>query len=539
MRGGLRISLVHNRQRKVLIVASLIAISILIAVFSYYEFNHELKIQDYISDECWYVSAARNILRDYFHLVPSGQWDGYVRATIELNYPTTSQQYSEWINDVRTYLKAYGGRIVKDNGYYQFRQDSNYLPAVCIDLPPSNLSHLKSIPHELKYAIGYCYPNAKGILDYTNQEHPPLIKYFISASMLTLGDNPEFWRIPSIIAGGLILALIYFVFIRIYPSGIGGVLGLVAALLTAIDITFRSLSMVAMLDIFVALFTYLTYYYTLRGKLLASSLMLSFGFISKFSGLFPGFPALIEWLRREIPAKVLLYLVYTPLVVLLIAALPFIIKDGFWGWWSASVVGAIHWHLSIKTTGGPPQAMPWEWLIGKNPFVLHYTYNSVTGKWVPDLIASGNPVLYLLTLALSLYIIPHINKLPDKGTTYDFTIGTYLMYYVIYFLGSKTQYSFYSVQVVPLFYTLLIIEVYYFLERPSRALEIAKEWVKCFKFFMEWLAGNVSIKVNVVVKKQFSYLKEHAYKFYSAHLNGVVNYGKGVHTFFRGRRLEK
>ncbi len=448
------------------------------------------------------MSASRNILRNYFGLVPSGRWGSYIRVTIELNYPSTSQQYSEWVNDVRNYVRAYGGEIVEDNSYYQYKQDGDYLPAVCVDIPPSNLSYLKSVPHEIKYAVGYCYPNAKDILDYTNPEHPPLVKYFIGVAMLTLGDNPEFWRVPSIIAGSLVLAFIYLAFIRIYSPTLGGLLGFVAALLTAIDITFRSLSMVAMLDIFVALFTYLTYYFVLKNKLFASSLMLSLGFISKFSGLFPGLPALIEWIRRkEIPAKVLLYLIYVPVIVLLVAAMPFIIKDGFWGWWSASVAGAIHWHLSVKTTGGPPQALPWDWLLGRNPFVLYYTYSSAAGKWVPDLIASGNPVLYLLTIALSIYVIPHISKLPDKGTTYDFAIGTYFMYYVIYFLGSKTQYSFYSVQVVPLFYTLLIIEVYYLLEKPSRFLEIARDWVKYFRLFMEWLAGNVSIKVNVVMKR--------------------------------------
>ena len=448
------------------------------------------------------MSAARNILRNYFGLTPSGRWGRYLRATVELSYPSTSQQYSEWINEIRSYLKAYGGRIVKGDSYYQFKQGGDYLPAVCVDIPPSNLSYLRSLPHELKYAVGYCYPNAKGILDYTNQEHPPLVKYFIGGVMLTLGDNPEFWRVPSLIAGGLILVFIYLAFLEIYPSAIGGLLGLIAALLTAIDITFRSLSMVAMLDIFVALFTYLTYYYVLKGKLLTSSLMLSLGFISKFSGLFPFVPAFIEWLRRrEMPARVLLYLIYFPIIILLIAALPFIIKDGFWSWWSASVVGAIHWHLSIKTTGGPPQAMPWDWLIGRNPFILHYTYNSALRKWVPDLIASGNPALYLLTMALSIYIIPHISKLPDKGTTYDFTIGTYFMYYIIYLLGSKTQYSFYSVQIVPLFYSLLIIEIYYLLEKPSRNLEIVRQWIRYFKLFMEWLAGNVSIKVSVIVKK--------------------------------------
>ncbi len=487
------------RSNWIVVKASAILLLFLVASFIYFEYVQASRINDYISDECWYVSAARNILRVIFGVSPQASHDGYVEVTVQLDYPATSMQYSEWVAEVKDYVLGLGGRVIRDNSYYTYKEGGNFLPAVCVDVPESKLDYLNRIPHMVKYATGYCYPNARDILDYMNYEHPPLVKYLIGL-MMEVRDCPIMWRLPPMIAGSLILVLIFMVFREVLGKEIGSALGVVAALLTALDHTFRALSMVAMLDIFVAFFTYLTYYATIKRSALLSSLALGFGFSSKFSGGFPGIPALIELIKRkEVPAKVILYLFYVPLAIFLILSLPEILKNGWWGWWDASVAGALKWHLSQKTTAGPPQAMPWDWLIGRNSFVLHYAYDASQGKWVPDIVASGNPILYLLTLALSVFMLPHVLRLPDKGSAYSFTWLTYLMYYLIYFLGTKTQYSFYFVQIVPLLYTLLIMELYYLLRDVKRIKEIAAKWMEWFKAFVDWLGGRASINVHVEV----------------------------------------
>ncbi len=481
-------------------ITAIIAASIVIG-FAYYEYSYESHIIDYISDECWYVSAARNILRVYFGLTPHGPWGG-VMATVELENPPSSNTYDEWVNQATRYIESIGGKVVKSNDYYAFKDDGNFLPAVCVVVPPQNTSLLKDVPHSVKYAIGYCYPNARGILDYMNFEHPPLVKYLIGLAMITIGDYPSYWRVPSVIAGCLILVMIFLALRKICGEVVGAALGLVAMILTAFDITFRSLSMVAMLDIFVALFTYMTYYMTVRGTLGGSATALGLGFVSKFSGAFPGLPALVAWLKsKEKPARTLLYLIYVPVIILLILSIPFIVHDGFMQWWDSSIAGAIRWHLSVKTTGGPPQAMPWDWIIGRNPFPLHYTWDAKANRWVADLIARGNPILYTALVVLSVYIIPKIKELPDRGLTYGFTWGTFFMYILIWFLGSKTQYSFYSVQVVPLFYTLLVLEVYYLLNTPKNIVEVAKGWKDWILTAWDWLAGYVEIKISVTIRR--------------------------------------
>ncbi|MCD6324134.1 MAG: glycosyltransferase family 39 protein [Desulfurococcales archaeon] len=498
LRGGSRTA---GRKDVLSKAVPILLLALLLTAFTIYEWRYVSGIEDYISDECWYVSAARNVLDTYFHVTPHGPCEGYVMATVELEQPSTASQYAEWINQIDNFLHRYGGKIVKGDTYYTFKEGGNFLPAVCVEVPPQHIKELSEVPHGVKYKEGYCYPNAAGILTYMNQEHPPLVKYFIALSMWVLGDYPTAWRIPSLIAGVLILALTYLAFKAILRDEVyAGFLGVAAALLTVLDPTFRALSAVAMLDIFVALFTYMTYFFTLHSKLLPASISLGLGFVSKFSGGFPGVPALIEFLRRcRVPAKVLLTLIYVPVLTFFAISIPFMIHDGFWGWWASSVTGAIKWHLSKKTTGGPPQAMPWEWLIGRNSFTLHYTYNSDLGRWVPDLIASGDPILYILLLALSIYVIPHIRRMPDRGVSFNFAWGTYLMYFIIYALGAKTQYSFYSVQVVPLFYTLLVLEIYYLLRDPKVFLDVARDWWRLIKTFFDWLAGLVKIRVRFEV----------------------------------------
>jgi predicted membrane-bound dolichyl-phosphate-mannose-protein mannosyltransferase len=479
--------------------ASAIFLLVLMASFIYFEYVQASKINDYISDECWYVSAARNILRVIFGVTPQGRHGGYIEVTVQLDHPATRMQYSEWITEVRSYVLKLGGRVVKDDSYYAYKEGGDFLPAVCVDVPESEINYLGEVPHMVKYAIGYCYPNARDILDYMNYEHPPLVKYLICLTM-EMNDSPIMWRIPSIIAGSLILVLIFMALREVLGKEVGGALGVVAAILTALDHTFRALSMVAMLDIFVALFTYLTYYAVIRRSTFFSSLALGFGFSSKFSGGFPGIAALVELIKRkEAPGKVILYLVYIPLAVFLILSLPEILKNGWCGWWNASIAGALKWHLSQKTTGGPPQAMPWDWLLGRNSFVLHYAYDSSKGKWIPDVVASGSPILYLLTLALSIFILPHVLRMPDKGSAYSFTWLTYLMYYLIYFLGTKTQYSFYFVQIIPLLYTLLIMELYYLLKDTNHIKEIIFKWREWFRAFIDWLGGRALIIVHVKV----------------------------------------
>lgn len=474
----------------------------LVSAFIYYEVSYVSGIDDYISDECWYVSAARNMLSKYLNIAPSELVKGdIVRVTIELQRPINGSRYSMWVSEVKEFIKRLGGTVVKDDTYYSFNSEGNYLPAVCADVPRENISRITRAPHLRKYSIGYCYPNANGILDYVNAEHPPLVKYVLGLSILLLGDRPVSWRLPSILSGAVILVLAYLSVKLIIGNRVGGFLGIAAAATLALDTLFRSLSMVAMLDIYVSLFTIITYFCALNGRLGASLIPLSAAFASKFSGAFTGLPLFFHGLRRTRSLVFIVKLVAIPVIALTMISTPIILHDGLESWWENSVVGAISWHLSIKTTGGPPKSAPWEWLIGANPFPLHYIYDESSGQWIADIIAKGNIPLYLLALALSIFILPVVKELKDSGLTYTFTWGVFSMYVAIWLAGARTQYSFYMVQITPLLYVLLFIMAYYLTSPVSNAIYIARKWHRILRVAWLLLTGRARLKLTIVVSE--------------------------------------
>lgn len=492
-----------GRKKQWVKIVAVVLIVVLPLTYAYLTYSYAAGIIDYISDECWYVSAARNTLIKYLGLIPASTSAGRVVVTVELTRSSIESEYLKTVTSVKEHIVSdLNGSLVKDETYYKFKSDGKFLPALCAEISPALLSNLSTYPGVKRVAVGYCYPNAEGILDYMNFEHPPLVKYFIALTMFLIGDFPSLWRVPSVIAGSLVLAIIFLIFKEVIKDDTWILLGFTAALITALDKTFRSLTMVAMLDIFTSLFTISTLYFTLRSKLGLTSISVGLGFVSKFSGVFPALPAALYWVRREKPAKVLLLVIYVPIAMLIVLGLPYILKDGFLQWWSSSVEGAFRWHLSVKTTDGPPQAVPWDWLIGRNPFPLHYVWDPSKGEFVADLIASGNPILYLLTTALSILVIPVIRDLPDKGVSYSFTWLTYLAYVGLWLLGGKTQYSFYSVQVVPLFYVTLVMLVYYLITPHTKIIEVLKKWREILSTISMWLAGEASVSLKLVVSKK-------------------------------------
>ncbi len=473
-----------NKKIKIRFI-EIIVVTLVVTAFITYEISYVSGIDDYISDECWYVSAARNILRKIFNVTPKFTNEN-ITITIEIVSPIDNEQYSNWLYDLKNFV-TYGlkGKVLKDESYYVYNDQGNYLPALCVEIPKENLKFVHLAPHEKQYAVGYCYPNANGVLDYLNLEHPPLVKYVIGLMLYLVGDKPILWRIPSIILAAAILILMYLSIRKIIPeTNTAIVLGVIAMLVTIFDITFRSLSMVAMLDIYVAFFTYLTYYLALNGLMLPAIITLGLSASSKFNGAFP-FLALIAKAIKDFDLyRIVLFIVLIfmiPITLFLVLSIPLINYLGFETWWANGVIGAISWHLSIKTLGGPPQSAPWEWFLGINPFPLHLVYDPNTGQWVADLIARGNPPLYILTLVLSIFLIPVFKDLPDEGFTYVYTWSTYLFYIVIWFLGARTQYSFYMVQLVPLMYTLLFMEIWYLMTPLNRVLQVLKAWKELLK----------------------------------------------------------
>ncbi len=482
--------------RCVLRVAEFVGIAVILAVFIYIQVPYAAGLNGYVSDEVWYVSSSRNILREIFGLQPRYPGSS-VRVTVELDKPSSVHQYDDWVDHLVNFIESAGGEVIKGTEFYRYSAEGKFLPAVCAEVPPEAVEELTTFYFVKRVVRGYCYPNAEGIIDYMNYEHPPLGKLLIATSIAVCGDSPICWRLPSILAGATILLLAYLIVRESVGGSAGGFLGCVTAAIIATDKLFRSLSMVAMLDIFVSLFSILSLYLVMKGKLFSSAVSLGLAASSKFSGAFTAVAYVLRALKKEIPAKVILYAIYVPLAVFLILSIPIIAELGIYGWWGRSVEGAIRWHLSVKTSNGPPSSAPWDWLLGVNPFPLHYVQVPETGEWVADLIALGNIHLYVLAVILSMFVLPKFSELPDRGNSYVYTWVTFLGYVAIWFLGAKTQYSFYMVHITPMLYVTLMLIVFYVTSDIRNINKLVKAWVDLLKTLKGILAGEVRIKLVV------------------------------------------
>ncbi|HQH21649.1 MAG TPA: phospholipid carrier-dependent glycosyltransferase, partial [Thermoleophilia bacterium] len=120
--------------------------------------------------------------------------------------------------------------------------------------------------------------------------HPDLAKLAIAAGILVAGDGPWGWRLPGALAGVALVALVFPLARRL---GLSDEWALAALILAASDPMLMLHSRLAVLDIYVALFTALAVYLGLRhvesgfraGWLVACGAALGAAVASKWSGL--------------------------------------------------------------------------------------------------------------------------------------------------------------------------------------------------------------------------------------------------------------
>ncbi len=116
-----------------------------------------------------------------------------------------------------------------------------------------------------------------------NQEHPPLGKLLIAASMRVLGDTPAGWRLPSIVAGLAAILLVYAI-----VRGLSGDpwLGVLAAAIFSADNLVLVHSRIAMLDMPLLALLLLSAWLALRGRPGLSSGAAALAALVKLTGVF-------------------------------------------------------------------------------------------------------------------------------------------------------------------------------------------------------------------------------------------------------------
>lgn len=451
----------------VLLVVVIVTYSYMSLAWELYKVEVERGGKGYVTDEVWYVSAARNILRRVFGVQPR-QASGVPGVTVVFSTSECSVKWV-WVKSKLVELASKHG--LSANADYGCSTSDKKLCAVYVSGPSvdidSFVNEAKSYCIVVDVVPGWMLPDADGIHEYINWEHPPLGKYAILLSMYALGDDPRYWRIPVIIAGVITAILVYFTLLRL-SSRLE--VALIGALLAALDPMSRALFSISILDGYVALFAVLSMYLSVRRKYREALLVAVIGGLFKATGLFTAIPVILLASRdaaikanRSTVVFVKSVVIYSIVVIALyftllpLVSIPIIRYMGINDWVQYALIGAIRWHLSVKCTGPqcPVASAPWEWFVGLNSFTL-YVYPDGRG-----LFAEGLYPLWLASLLLLVVYAPLVFKgLKEYGYVVVYYVGVLVGYIAIWLLGSKTQYSFYGVHLAPFIYMNLVYILY-------------------------------------------------------------------------------
>jgi predicted membrane-bound dolichyl-phosphate-mannose-protein mannosyltransferase len=408
---------------------------VVLVVFTLYLVAIQPHLNSYTSDEIWYVSAARNFINE----VGLGRYIAKYGVTVAPSPPCNVTGASPTI-------------------YYK-----DYLMAWYSNVTYTQLRNLLDNPSCI-VRFGYYYPDKQSIVTYLNIEHPWFGKYFMVLSMLLLGDKPVSWRVPSMVLSVLMLILVYYIALRLSNGNVA--YASLAAVTLLMDATFRDVGIIALLDIYVGFFTLLTVYLYFTGRYTSSAIASGLAVASKYPGAFTVFSgAYLETYRRN-GIWGLAYLAIA-FIVFIIPQLPIVYLVGGIHNYISDVFFYLKWFTEPRPPG-PVASNPLDWLIGIDSFV-----NNVT----PPLYAMGLPGAYLVALAYSVMLIePHVkgrlfNEVNINELSIPVTLLTiWLGFWLIYFLGDTTLYSYYTMQFAALVPLTLVLAM-------SRAKPKAKIWI--------------------------------------------------------------
>ena len=424
------------RDRRVFYI--LLTMAIALAFFkAYSSYKIASSINDYISDEVWYASSTRNIMNDVLGL----------NTVYKVNNTPVYTIFAYSHSDLKHIIDK-----VVENGGFIVKDDYKNVIAVAVACNES-LDWLKSLPGVLKVTPGYPQPDESNIMDYYNQEHPPLAKYLIGLSMILLGDKPLSWRIPGIIEASLLVLIAALIGWRL----LGAFGMIIASLALALDPLTTRMGAIAMLDIHLAFFTALSLMFYLYDRYYLALLAACLSFLVKFSGLFTLAALYVSLRARGYRASRLI-----PIFILTLVFTSLILYTPFISYFGVSEVinkfiGALKWHTTSRPAG-PVTSNPLDWILGANSFILYLN---------PELLAKGSPIIYVPSFVISLIIAPlavYPGKLGVFGRRASIVAlwGVFLTlgYFLIMLLGNRTLYSFYMTQASPVLCSFLPAAIY-------------------------------------------------------------------------------
>lgn len=264
------------------------------------------------------------------------------------------------------------------------------------------------------------YEYLHGIRSYEDT-HPPLGKLLISAGIACFGMNPFGWRVSGVVAGILLLVLLWMFSAKLFQSPWTSI-GVLA--LFALDFMHFTESRLGQVDSFLVLFITGMYYFMFGYMqqlesgtskyawryLFASGLCLGAAASCKWSGLY-GVPALaLMWLAvivrqykkgtitkiyiRKTCCACFLFFGVIPLTIYILSYLPYVVFDETLGFWErvwTNQVNMFQYHSHVNPFH--ESASRWfEWQVILKPVKLH-SIVFYMGE-AESLILMGNPAFW-------------------------------------------------------------------------------------------------------------------------------------------------
>lgn len=302
-----------------------------------------------------------------------------------------------------------------------------------------------------------------------NQEHPPLGKALIAASIRVLGDDALGWRLPSVVAGTAAVALLFGL---VRAGGGDPWLGLLAAGVFGFDNLAFVHSRIASLDMMLVAFLLLGAWCALRGWPVLAGMACALAALVKINGLF-GLAALVltevvlaaqAWRGRcarppdHLRAAALLVIGCIPLWLGGLWLLDSCLGTSATPW--AHVQYILQYGLSLTRVAGPlgQESPPWQWPLNEIPMTYLRTDQLVM---VNNQVVASEPTIFFRG-AMNPFVIgaapPGIAyalwrawRCQDRLALWAvvWVVVTYLPFFPLVMIEHRVSYLFYFLPTLP------------------------------------------------------------------------------------------